>query len=386
MNNNIIFYVIVGIIFFIFFIIKCINNYNYNYNYTTEFIIIKGSFRESIINSRTFDNLIDLNLKPSFMFFTNFIKNELIAYGGFYNNSLTFPTNNIINGSLNWLYPGWFAVVNGRGDYICANSNNKNIRRLNYDKNILKYLTSNSSDINDHIIITNILYNFNEIVLISINKIASTNDDAEYYNILGNIILYIKNNFINDKLFIMCGETGLNGKYIQSIINNIFKKNTTISSCYDGIFNYVSDNIYSQTSFILIDKRLCPYGIKFGLRYVENEISLNNLIIYATVFNSNNRTKKVEYYNDDISINIINSIKSQINYNDKFVNWENIDISNLNNNFTNDSINMVDDPTSYTREKLDTILNNINYNIKLLNDKIDSISEQLLNSNNFQQA
>ncbi|AAC97750.1 ORF MSV215 SCG gene family protein [Melanoplus sanguinipes entomopoxvirus] len=313
-----------------------------------EFNIIVG-WMDNVILDRCLDGLQYSKIKPTLVFLSNLKTDDILAYGGF-NKLLNYPINNIINRN-GWIYNGYFILGNGNGDFICVDSNNSNIKR--YDKNYtVDKLSINPGKTNDNIIVLNIIYKSEELLLININELSSDFNNSEYYEYLGNILLYIKNNYLNNKKFIICGSVGLNSKYINLAIETIFL-DTVISSCYNGSITYFNNNgLYAQTTFIILDKNLCSYGVRFGVKYLENEILKYNLLLYAYIYNENYTGNKIEYFTDALSINIFESIKSRSDYIDDYVNWDKIDTSTLNTNFEYKKDYLKNDTSSYTKEIL----------------------------------
>lgn len=299
--------------------------------------------------------------KPVIAFLGNFYRNEIISYGNFNNTVLNYPSNNMVRGDTgNWIYGGWFVVANGNIDQICVKGNNGIFKRQDKDNFKLNYICMDPDDKNDHIIISNILYYDKNVFLINVNK-ASVRDveNKDYFNYLGIILSYIKNEIVGDNYFIICGETGLNGKYIDLAIKTVFD-DSVISSCYDGIITFGSQTSFTQSIFIIIKKELCQNGVRFGIRYLENEPVNYNLLLYANIYNEKYKGEN-NFYTDPITLNILESIKSRDNYIDRYINWDNIDTSQLDTNFTYSDTTFVEDTLKATKQKLDTLLNDQQY-------------------------
>lgn len=317
-------------------------------HYLEDFTIVFASM-ENVVIDRFLDSI--QNLSPTFVFTNNFENNDIITYGG-YNSIKEFPNDNI-NIKNKWIYGGYYIACNGF-DYICVNANNENIKR--YDNDI-KYLSRSGNTFHDGIIITKILYKSEEIMLVNIDQISDSINNNTYFKYLGIILTIIKNTYLNNNKFIICGDVGLNSKYIKYAIDLVFG-DSVISSCYDGIINYIGSN-YVQPYFIILDKRLCNYGVRFSIRYLKNEISNTSFIIHAIVYNKyyyNNNN--IEYFTDNISTNILNSIRNISDFNDQYVNWDKIDISTLDTNFEYNDDFLKNITSKFTKKLLIDVINN----------------------------
>lgn len=324
-------------------------------NYYTEIMIIQASLIDKSLD-RILDSIQYIGNIPIIASMINMKNTELITYGG-YNKILNFPFNNYSNESSNWVYGGWYIAVNSRGNYICSRSNTNLFRRVTEQKNITTYYKYKSNN-EINIVVTNILYKMENLILVSI-RFTSKSFDTTTYIQLCEILGYCKNYIFGDNKFIIIGETSLNSKYMDVGIKNIFN-DSVISSCHNDVIISSYSNIFIQSSFILLDKRLCLYGIRFGNRFVENEPELYNTYQYAIIYNSNKKEYTIDYFNDAISIAINKYYKSNSKYTDQYSNWDKIDVSNLTNEFTIDeSILTIDERTS-SSIMLDTELSNIN--------------------------
>lgn len=350
------------------YILNTYNNYiisklenKYFENNIIDFLIVNGTFIENILD-RTMNGIQYIKNNPTFIFLTNLTTNEILTYYGTASNT-NYPNNNMnVDKYQGFIYGGYFIAANGNGDFICVKGNNGKVALYNQDNIILSFIKVTD----DHIIITNIMYNNEELILININQSMTNKEDIEYFKNLGNILMYIKDNYIlNDKKFIICGTTLLNSKYIDLLIKTIFSNDSVISSCYNDIISYVNyeNNIFLQPTFILLDKRLCPYGIRFGIRYPTDEITMYSLLLYAIIYNDNQYQNTIEYYTDPLSINILESIKSVKEYTDELVNWNNIDTSLLDLNFEYNKDLFISDDSNYNKQKIIDVLDDIKNNI-----------------------
>lgn len=312
-------------------------------NIITEFIIKQGSFNEGNID-RVLNGIND----SVFVFLSNLKINDIISYGG--NNAiLTFPANNITNNIKDFIYGGYFIIAND-GDFICVKSNEARIKRFNDENNILYFLKYNDSNINSLIMCTNILFKSKELLLINIRIDLPDNSlDENYYNIFGKILLYLKTYIINDKEFIISGIFGINSKFMDLAISNVFNDNV-ISSCYSNVFTTTKNNIYVQSSFIIINKNLCPNGARFGVEYLEMESSDCNFVLYAKIYN---RGYNLNYFNDSISTEIYTDYKYSTTFSNAYIDWNNINTDNLSSSFDIDTNTLTDiEEKAYNRRLL----------------------------------
>ncbi|AAC97748.1 ORF MSV217 SCG gene family protein [Melanoplus sanguinipes entomopoxvirus] len=377
-------YVIVGIIFLIFlliFLLKYEKNKYINFLKDTntnilseyykqlsntfsdsivneigiDFMITQGSFENSIIDN-VMNGMQSIKNIPTFIFLNNLKTSDVIMYGGF-NATLDFPANNITNESDNWIYGGYFIVANN-GDFISVKANNEKIRRFNKSDNIINNLKYNDNSLTSNIMYTNIIYNLKEVILINIRMSKPDNAlNENYYSIFLNILVYLNINVIKDKNFIISGITGINSKFMDLAIKTVFLDNT-ISSCYNNSFTNVENDILVQSSFIIIHKDLCPYGVRFGIRYLEISSSNFNFILYATVYNKNIGEYTVNYFDDKLTLDIFKYYQSSDNFIDDYINWDKINIDNLTKEYEINEDTLIDNNNvKYSRTLLENIIN-----------------------------
>ncbi|AAC97749.1 ORF MSV216 SCG gene family protein [Melanoplus sanguinipes entomopoxvirus] len=366
-----IYFVIVGIVFIIYLFI--FTNY---YTNTNVYNVLNNTLTEisnnilSKINTKDYSNNIILyglssrnnsiyrsldgiqyekNI-PSIVFFNNFLRNEYVNNENKY---LNFPNNNL-NKSSQWIYGGWFINANANLDAICVRSNNLNNFNRFYGQFYESYIQYDPSDDNDHIIVSKILYkNQIDILLINVTKISQGNIISnDYFQYTGKILTYIKKEIIKDNLFILFCDNGLNGKYNKLIIDTVFGDDV-ITSCYDGVITYARDNTFTQSIFFCIKKSLCENGVKFGLKYpISDPTPFTNILLYAIIYNEPNEN---EYFNDPLTITILESIKSSSNYDNKYVEWNLIDTSTLDTNFEN--IYVFKEEKYISKKNIESLLN-----------------------------
>lgn len=371
--------IIILLVYLLIFILKyntnIINNYiknkylpkivdnNINNDFSVKYTILQGTVVEGMLE-RVMNGIQYLDNETTFIFLNNIKKNDVITYGG-YNSVLEYPFSNMSNDSTEWIYGGYFIISNNAEDYICVRGNDNKIERLNDDKNIINYITDETMKSN--VIYTNIMYDSEEIFLVNIKL---THDDPlsqEFVLNFNKILLDLNTSVLNDKKFIISGESNLNSKFINASVKNIFS-NSVISSCYTNVVTNTYNNKFVQSAFIIIKKDLCPNGVRFSIKYLEDEISNYNFLLLAYVYNNMNN---IYYYDDEISLNIFNDISANDNFTDEYINWKNISNPSLSSRF-----NLTKNQLMENKNQL--IENNNNNNPKYIRKSFDDIIKQLI--------
>ncbi|AAC97817.1 ORF MSV062 SCG gene family protein [Melanoplus sanguinipes entomopoxvirus] len=384
--------IIIIIILFIFYYVNLsvskFTNDNFDNTSIVDFMVINASMYQEVLDNNFFSAFNNLKIIPTFVFLSNYV--EKVIVNDWYNiSSNTLPINNFSNKLIYWIFGGWYVAISGRNNWICVRANDSNIKCLNDEEILLKFLISdydtgytNNIPVRNSIIISNIMFKMEEIIIINISYIALNFVDKDYYTILCKIFNIFKTNYINDKKFIISGQLGINSKFIQSALETIFDIKEIVSSCYDGAISYVDNNQkVVQSSFIVLDKRLCPYGVRFGIRLLENAMPSYKLVLYATIYNKNRKNKYNNMYNDKLSLNIFENIKS-LGYDLSNINWSEIDISELDNNYENANVNLIDDDATMEVIKLSDIIEKINNTTTNGNNATTNGNNATTNGNN----